>query len=522
MSSRLLRPNVYELASRSSLDSEETLDLNDLDFESQHPINWQFSIRRSPLLSKLLPSYYTGYRTLKPRRRSKCSRRLYLYFLVFTGTILLLLAITAIFRPSYTYLPPHYALLRKRALESHAPGRGNPRNESIFIAASLYDRGGELTGGQWGRAVLELINLLGKDNVFLSIYENDSGPEGRNALRNLEAQVTCDKSLVFEEHLDLKTLPTVTVPGGSKRIKRIEYLAEVRNRALRPLDDHPERRYDKLLFLNDVVFDPIDAIQLLFSTNAAEQGAANYRAACAVDFSNPFKFYDTFATRDLQGYSMGVPFFPWFSSAGRGESRNDVLAEKDAVRVRSCWGGMVAFDARFFQHGESHSFPSAGHTLPVRFRAGQDLFWEGSECCIVHADIQDAPSDVDAITDTGIYMNPFVRVAYDGSTLSWLRFTRRFERLYPFIHSIVNHIASMPHANARRTEVPGQTVNETVWIPDGTAEGGGSFQSIIRTAGNDGFCGRRELSVIVEYREKGQKGWEVIRPPDFGNFTSFG
>lgn len=80
----------------------------------------------------------------------------------------------------------------------------------------------------------------------------------------------------------------------------------------------------------------------------------------------------------------------------------------------------------------------------------------------------------------------------------------------------------MPHANARRTEVPGQTVNETVWIPDGTAEGGGSFQSIIRTAGNDGFCGRRELSVIVEYREKGQKGWEVIRPPDFGNFTSFG
>lgn len=520
MSIRLLHPDEYEVASRSSVDSQGTFILDDVDFESQAPSKRWFSIHRFPILSKFLPASYLGYRSLKkPSRTPSCSRpfrRIFFYFHVFIGIVVALVLLTSAFYPSYTRLPPHYELLRKAALESHTPGRGNPRNEKVFIAASLYDRGGRLARGQWGVAILKLIHLLGEDNVFLSIYENNSGPEAESALQDFGELVTCNKSLVFEEKLDLDTLPTITVPGGSKRIKRIEYLAEVRNRALKPLDDHPERRYDKLLYLNDVVFDPIDAIQLLFSTNAAEHGVAEYRAACAVDFINPFKFYDTFATRDLQGYSMGVPFFPWFSTAGNGESRRDVFAEKDAVRVRSCWGGMVAFDADFFQHSDSLKslYPNPGaQNLPVRFRSDEDLFWEGSECCIIHADLQDVPSNVDAITDTGIYMNPFIRVAYDDTTLSWLRFTRRFERLYSLIHNIVNHVAGLPKFNPRRTEVAGQLVNETVWVADETQEGGGSFQSVLRTAANDGFCGRRSLSVIVEDRKEGQEGWERIPIP---------
>jgi Cryptococcal mannosyltransferase 1. len=271
-------------------------------------------------------------------------------------------------------------------------------------------------------------------------------------------------------------------------VKRIEYLAQVRNKALKPLEDNPGTRYDKLLYLNDILFDPIDAVQLLFSTNANEDGISQYRAACAVDFDNAFKFYDTYATRDLQGYSMGLPFFPWFSTAGNGESRRDVLAGKDAVRVRSCWGGMVAFDAKYFQS------PPPTSTTPVRFRSGQDLFWEASECCLIHADIQDPQTNVDDIADTGIYMNPYVRVAYDPRTLSWLRFTRRFEKLYSFLHNLGNHLVGLPWYNPRRTEVPGQSVQETVWIPDASQDGGGSFQTVDRVAGNDGYCGRRGFS----------------------------
>ena len=43
---------------------------------------------------------------------------------------------------------------------------------------------------------------------------------------------------------------------------------------------------------------------------------------------------------------MGVPLFPWFTDTGNPASRQDVLAQKDVVRVRSRWGGMTAFEAK--------------------------------------------------------------------------------------------------------------------------------------------------------------------------------
>ena len=528
MSARLLHPDEYELGTRSSFDSQGSFNLDDADFESQNPPRFNLLTRRVPILSRLFSSTYSGYRRLKPSRPllSSSSRRncyfrflqrrpLFFYLHVLGGIIIALVVLTSIFRPSYTRPPPHYSSLRKSASQSTAHGRGNPQNEQVYIAASLYDPGGDLARGEWGAGVLQLIELLGEDNVFLSIYENDSGVEGSNALRDLENQVTCNASISFEDHLDLGSLNTVTIPGGSEHIKRIEYLAEVRNRALRPLDVNSEVRYDKLLFLNDVIFDPIDALQLLFSTNTDENGIAQYRAACAVDFINPFKFYDTYATRDLEGYGMGLPFFPWFATAGHGESRRDVLNGKDAVRVRSCWGGMVAFDAKFFQQGREPPAPESGleEAQPIRFRASHDLFWEASECCLIQADIQDIQPAAHEITDTGIYMNPYVRVAYDSRTLSWLGTTRRFEKLYSFIHNLGNKIVGLPWFNPRRTEVAGQSVQEKVWIPDPNENEGGSFQIIDRIAGNDGYCGRRGLQVIVEHREEGQKGWENIPVP---------
>ncbi|KAE8147205.1 cryptococcal mannosyltransferase 1-domain-containing protein [Aspergillus avenaceus] len=507
MSSRLLHPDEYELETRSSNDSQESFDLDEADFESQILPRARRRLRRVPLLSRLLTSTYSGYRRLKPSRplisvtaRPSCFprflfRRFCFYLHALGGIILALVLLTAVFRPSYTRFPPHYVSLRNAISQSNQPARGNPRNEKVFIAASLYDRGGKLAQGQWGFGLLHLIDLIGENNVFLSIYENNSGPEGKSALLGLEEQIKCNKSIIIEDQFDLDSLPRVTIPGGSKRTKRIDYLAEVRNRALRPLDQS-ETRYDRLLFLNDVMFDPIDVVQLLFSTNADEGGIAQYRAACAVDFSNPFKFYDTYATRDSQGYGMGLPFFPWFSNAGEGQSRKDVLAGKDAVRVRSCWGGMVAFDARFFQ-GSTQPTPEMGRDqFPARFRSAPDLFWEASECCLIHADIQNPPSNADDVMDTGIYMNPYVRVAYDTRTLSWLSTTRRFEKLYSFIHNLVNHLVGLPWFNPRRAEVRGQTVQETVWVPNEKHTNGGSFRTVTRTAGNDGYCGRRGLQPL--------------------------
>jgi hypothetical protein len=461
------------------------------------------SLRPGPL-SHLLPRpirkwYLNRLRAVSPSRRRVKRRRslLRLFILCSYALLAALVAVVLVgftFFPSYTVLPQHYADLRDRIVLSNGRG-GNVGNRKIFIAASLYDPGGRLAGGKWADNVLQLIDMLGPQNTYLSIYENDSGPEGRVALDQLRERVPCDNTLIFEEHLDPSDLPLVTTPDGKERLKRIEYLAAVRNRALEPLQT-TQTTFDRVLFLNDVYFDPIDVLQLIFSTNGED-----YRAACAVDFINPFKFYDTFATRDLGGFGMGIPFFPWFAYNGDSRSHQDVVQGKDAVRVRSCWGGMVSFDARFFQPQPDPIMvpPSAGSlspsniTAPYQFRAEKDRYWEGSECCLIQADIQDPDPN-----HSGIYMNPFVRVAYDPWTLSWLWLTRRFESLYTPIHFLLDYMVGFPMANNRRGERPWDEVEENVWVVNASLPNGGSFQTLSRLASHSGFCGRRGLTAMKE------------------------
>ena len=544
MPSRLSNPDEYELVTRNSSDSHEAFDLDDTDFESQGLTSASYVHNRQPksLLQRLLQQLKPIFNRRSFRhRKSKQSRghryslrrpsvrRTCLLFYALLGIILALVSVTAIFRPSYTRPPAHYEALRKRCLQTAENGRANLNNEKVFIAAGIHGKGGKLVDGAWGNAVLGLIELLGSENVFLSIYDNDSGAEAQAAFKRFEDKVQCQRKLVIEDRLPIDELPKVTLSDGSHRVKRIAYLAEVRNRALRPLDEPSNTKYDKLLFLNDVIFDPIDAAQLLLSTNIDNYGKASYRAACAVDFINPFKYYDTFATRDLEGYSMGVPFFPWYSSAGGGHSRQDVLDGTDAVRVKSCWGGMVAFDAKYFQNIETilemersdvdtdaDTSPEKlirSSSLPIRFRAEPDLYWDASECCLVHADLLMAGSKKDVTRNYEIFHNPFVRVAYDSRTLWWLKHTRRFERLYTIPHHLVNKLVGLPWFNPRRAEMEGENVKERVWIPDKSMDAGGSFQEVTRVATSGGYCGIRMLQVIKGDPQPGEKNWETIPVP---------
>lgn len=330
---------------------------------------------------------------------------------------------------------------------------------------------------------------------------------------------------MISEHLPLDDISRVTTPTGEKLMKRIAFLAEVRNRALRPLEADPTTRYDKLLFINDVFFNPIDAVQLLFSTNVGSSGRAEYGAACAVDFINAFKFYDRFATRDFEGYTMGIPFFPWFTDAGEAVSRRDVLEGKDAVRVRACWGGMTAFEAKRFQ--ESHRpIPSSSESedavdkiasdiSPLRFRFEKDPFWDASECCLIHADLTYLRHGHDIKDSTGIVTNPFIRVAYDTHTLGWLPYTRRVERLYSIVHTLLNHLVGMPQANPRRLVQPGDEVIDKVWKYDETSgsEFKGSYQLVRRIAGPGRFCGGRTLLVLNENPKEGEKKWKSVPLP---------
>ncbi|KAK4624231.1 hypothetical protein CLAFUW4_06368 [Fulvia fulva] len=549
----------------SSSDHEDDLlayELDDLDEPTLLPAvsntrHWHFFSRRPGHGRGGSGSSFLTNHTR--RRRSLLCRAIQAAYLVALLIPALILG-CGVFFPSYSYPPQRYLELRDRVQELGLTA--NVNNEKVFIAASLLDKHGELLSGDWARSVLGLVDILGKDNVFLSIYEDDPSQEAQAALDEFAKNVTCQHQLLAEK-LDKAKLPHVPTPHGDVRLKRIEFLATVRNRALQPLQDPHSPAYstkfDKLLYLNDVMFDPIDAANLLFSTNANEEtGRTQYRAACALDFIDPVKFYDTFASRDTEGYGMGVPIYPWFAASGAAESRRDVLEQKDAVRVKACWGGMVAFEAKWFQkhaHQDggdevaSTSIPSEeddeeedfhtdmprvpashdAHDNPsLHFRAETDTYWDASECCLIHADLSNMDPDLLEANETGIFMNPYIRVSYDSWVLPWLSFTRRFERLYTPLHSIVSTIAGMPFYNERRAQQPGEEVVDKVWVWDaetltklqaGTVKSSsdmvGSFHEIHRTAQPGGFCGLRKLLYINEHAAEGERKWGKEKAPRF-------
>ncbi|KAF8251335.1 hypothetical protein K440DRAFT_517264, partial [Wilcoxina mikolae CBS 423.85] len=444
-----------------------------------------------------------------------------------------LLVFTAIFGPSYTHAqypeswrkldesvrkggglnPPGYWMHlpgeggRKKTT---ATGRGNPNNERIFIAANIVNA--ELIGKEWGERVMELIDLLGEENVFLSIFENDSGLETRKALGTLSNRIKAHMpkagQSIISTTLPFSGVPRVKVPGGETYVKRITYLAEVRNRALLPLigsipsltrwnqTSHPPsppppplplslwetlpplppsdlplapamptswvpnpQNVTRILFLNDVIFSPLELLHLLFSTNSG-----SYAAACAIDYINPFKYYDTFATRDPDGYPLGLPFFPYFATA---TPLSQILSTSPEVSVRSCWGGVIALNATFFTREKD----------PILFRSEPEPYWDSSECCLINADI-DQPEKT--------FINPFVRCAYDRGTFDWLPFVRRIEKTFVIPHRVMSWLLGMPWSGDRRGEKEGE---------------------------RGGWCGGRKLLVMNEERRVGERGWRNVEVP---------
>ncbi len=191
MVSRHQRAEQYELLPRTSQDSAASSDnlITTHDASSSaRPRIFAWPFVRLPL--RPARSIYTR---IHGRRGSRglIFRTLCWSFVALAFFTTMSIIATYILRPSYARPPDHYRVLEKRCRESKEPGRGNVNNEKIFIAASLYDPSGRLVEGDWGNAVLDLVDLLGAQNVHLSVYENDADRPAKAALRSLQQKVTC-------------------------------------------------------------------------------------------------------------------------------------------------------------------------------------------------------------------------------------------------------------------------------------------------------------------------------------------
>lgn len=189
---------------------------------------------------------------------------------------------------------------------------------------------------------------LGPPYVFLSIYENGSTDDTPAHL-----QTTLVRAL---DALGVDHSITTSTERRPDNAHRIQYLARVRNRALNPLHalatGSYNLRYDRVLFLNDVLFCRDDLFELLY-----QQHLQQSHITCGVDYDLQWGetplFYDNWVARDING----LPFFKDPNKPIHDVYTLDRYRRNLPYQVYCCWNGATVLDPRpLYDHG-------------VRFRA---------------------------------------------------------------------------------------------------------------------------------------------------------
>lgn len=279
--------------------------------------------------------------------------------------------------------------------------------QKIFIA-SMHWNNEAIIRSHWSGALLDLVKHYGANNVYVSISESGSWDNTKGALRELDAKLAMlgvSRSIEMSERThsdDVTRIPDknesgwIWTPRGKKELRRIPYLAGVRNQVMAKLKELEEGStgqekitFDKILWLNDVIFNVEDVTTLIGTRNG------EYAAACSLDFSKPPSYYDTFALRDISGAKAVTHTWPFFLDS---TSRHALIANAPTP-VKSCWNGIVVFQAGPFYQPDPLTFRGIDDSL-----ASHHL--EGSECCLIHADNP-------LSTSKGVWLNPNVRVSYN-------------------------------------------------------------------------------------------------------------
>ncbi|KAK6001622.1 hypothetical protein QM012_002953 [Aureobasidium pullulans] len=242
---------------------------------------------------------------------------------------------------------------------------GNFKQEKIFIVG-IHWNNENILRDHWIPALVALAKTIGPQNVFVSIYESGSYDDTKGVLRVLDQMLEengIPRKVILDNttHLDDISKPPsdngwVEIPNGTTQLRRIPYLANLRNVAMQPLyelQDTFNVVFDKILFLNDVVFTTPDIKRLLSTRDG------NYAAACALDFSKPPAFYDTFALRDLEGHEAATTRWPYF----RSRTSREALKSGQPTPVTSCWNGIVAMNAKPFYQTPRLTFRGVADSL---------------------------------------------------------------------------------------------------------------------------------------------------------------
>ena len=289
-------------------------------------------------------------------------------------------------------------------------------NETYFIVSLLRDS--EKILPQYTQSILSFAQDVGPQNVFVSIFENDSRDRTPIMLKDFRSKLL---SRGIPHHIN-----STQLPSSIRSYERIRRLSTLRNFAMRPMYEEmrnglQKRPFTKVVWINDVFFNKNMLHHLLHTANGT------YDQVCALDYFW-LGFYDTWVMRDRYGMTVR-PLWPYFR---RGQDRSGINA-LEPVPVNSCWNGMTVFDARWFLPASAPrtSIPNAQHPtspvivsvppaplvrddgidtpakLPLEFRTCRSC--NVSEALLTSLDMH----RIAAPRRPRIYVNPAVKVAYD-------------------------------------------------------------------------------------------------------------
>lgn len=267
------------------------------------------------------------------------------------------------FKICYFFLDDNYGylLINKNKLS------GN----KYFIAANLFNNENILD--DWKNELVKLINYLGTDNCYVSIFENgDSTDRTPNILRDFAIEL---------DTLGIKN-QIVTEKYIQKGIyERIVFLSFLRNLAIEYIHHIPDLDFNKtkVIFFNDIIFKYTDIVKLI-DTNEGD-----YDFACGMDFYE--SFYDTWVTVGIDGKYIGY-YYPYFYNK---VARNRLMNGEN-IRMFSCWNGVTIFNAEILENRK------ISFRYPTKIRQ--------SECMLFIVDMW-------SLGKNKIILNPNVRVAYE-------------------------------------------------------------------------------------------------------------
>ncbi|KAF0682956.1 Aste57867_24969 [Aphanomyces stellatus] len=313
---------------------------------------------------------------------------------IYALSIALLFLLFVVFASKESRVPPPSATTLRRLLEGRR----------ILVAANYFNNSAILDAHTHEMArFLAMLQSAGAV-PYVSIYENGSGDDTPARLRqwgvrldsmhvphtiNLESSPAWHKA-----YLQFKDDNPNDVESATRF--RIRFMADVRNKALAPLETHA---FDDIVFFNDVLFDAADIARLLVTDNL------DYDVVCAMDF-NRVTLYDTWVARDVNGEAMSslYPFTADLESIA-------LLRQGKPFPVSSCWNGVVAMKAQPFVQDKVR-FRAWRHDEPRMLSRRTPILdavysddCPGSECGLIF-------EDLNRLLYTNVLMHPTVHVTY--------------------------------------------------------------------------------------------------------------